>query len=118
MRRFMLAAALLTAGLSGACDVVGTRPDGFEKRDFVVDPGLRFRPVSLYEIVRNPQEGTAVEFDAMLNRRDESVWQAYYTPFRHGEYKSFSVWPADAAVWDPRGRARSIPTLFISSDSP
>src|SRR5262245_1073796 len=106
MRRFMLAAALLTAGLSGACDVVGTGAERSQQPDYVVDPGPTCRPVDLAEIVRSPQEGTAVVFDAMLNRRDESVWQAYYTKFRHGEFKSFSVWPDDAAVWEPRGRAR------------
>jgi hypothetical protein len=114
----MLAAALTVAGLSAACGVAGQRPEGYEKRDFVVDPSLKFRAVPLAEIVRNPQNGAAVEFDAMMNKRDESVWQAYYTEFRPGEFKSFSVWPADAAVWDPRGRGRAIPTLYMSSDSP
>jgi hypothetical protein len=114
----MLAAALAVAGLSAACGVAGQRPEGYEKRDFVVDPSLKFRAVPLAEIVRNPQNGAAVEFDAMMNKRDESVWQAYYTEFRPGEFKSFSVWPADAAVWDPRGRGRAIPTLYMASDSP
>ena len=118
IRRLVLVAALAAAGLSAACGAVGQRPQGYEKRDYVVDPSLRFRPVPLMDIVRNPQEGAPVEFDAMLNKRDESVWQAYYTPFRPGEFKSFSVWPADASVWDPRGRGRSIPTLYMAGDSP
>ncbi len=118
MRRISLVAALAAVGLLSACGIAGQRPKGYEKRDYHTDPGLEFRPVPLSEIMRNPQEGSAVQFDAMLNRRDESVWQAYYTPFRQGEYKSFSVWPADAAVWDVRGRGRSIPTLYLAADSP
>jgi tetratricopeptide (TPR) repeat protein len=118
MRRFTLVAAFAAAGLSASCGIAGQRPEGYEKRDYVVDPSLRYRPITLGDIVRNPQERTPVEFEAMLNRRDESVWQAYYTPFKPGEFKSFSVWPADAAVWDVRGRARSIPTLYIEGDSP
>ncbi|HEU4339409.1 MAG TPA: hypothetical protein VFS19_05015 [Planctomycetota bacterium] len=118
MRRFLLVAALAAAGLPVSCGFAGQRPEGFEKRDYHSDPSLKFRPAPLSEIVRNPQRGLEVEFTAMLNRRDESVWQAYYTPFKPGEFKSFSVWPADAAVWDVRGRGRSIPTLYISGDSP
>ena len=118
MRRFTFVAALAAIGLSMSCGIVGERPQGYEKRDYSVDPSLRYMPVPLSEIVRNPQMGAEVEFEAMLNRRDESVWQAYYTPFKPGEYKSFSVWPADAAVWDVRGRGRSIPTLYIEGDSP
>jgi hypothetical protein len=117
MRRIMLL-AFVAAVVSGGCGIAGDRPVGYEKRDYVVDPGLRFRPTPLHEIVRNPQMGAQVEFEAMLNRRDESVWQAYYTPFRPGDYKSFSVWPADAAVWDPRGRGRSIATLYLAAGSP
>ena len=118
MRRFLLVAALATAGLPVSCGFAGQRPEGFEKRDYHSDPSLKFRPAPLSEIVRNPQRGLEVEFTAMLNRRDESVWQAYYTPFKPGEFKSFSVWPADAAVWDVRGRGRSIPTLYMAGDSP
>lgn len=117
-RRIMLIATVAAAWLSAGCGAIGDRPEGYEKRDYVVDPSLRFRPVPLTDIVRNPQEGAPVEFSAMLNRRDENVWQPYYTPFRPGDYKSFSVWPDDAAVWDPRGRGRSIPTLYLSVDSP
>ncbi|HEY3226255.1 MAG TPA: hypothetical protein VGK61_04570 [Planctomycetota bacterium] len=116
-RRIMLLAALAAAGLSASCGAVGGRPEGFERRDYNTDPSLRFQRVSLDEIMRNPQEGP-VEFDAILNRRDESVWQPYYTPFRPGDFKSFSVWPADAAVWETNGRARSIPSLYIANDSP
>jgi len=117
-RRIMLVAALAAAGLSAACGIAGTRPEGFERRDYVVDPSLRFQRVSLDDIMRNPQAETAVEFEAILNRRDESVWQPYYTPFRPGDFRSFSVWPADAAVWETNGRARSIPSLYMASDSP
>ena len=87
-------------------------------RSFHVDPQLKFRPVALNEIIRNPQQDAGVRFEAMLNRRDESIWQQYYTPFKPGDYKSFSVWPADAAVWDARGRGRSIATLYLAADSP
>jgi hypothetical protein len=110
MRRFTVVAALTAAGLATGCGIAGERPEGYEKRDYHVDPSIKFRPVSLAEIVRNPQWNAGVEFDAIFNRRDENVWQAYYTPFRAGEYKSFSVWPADAQMWDSRGRGRSIPT--------
>jgi len=114
----MLVAALAAAGLSSACGAMGARPEGYERRDYVVDPSLRFLRVSLDEVMRNPKEGAAVEFEAMLNRRDESVWQPYYTPFRPSDFKSFSVWPADAAVWETNGRARAIPSLYIANDSP
>ena len=117
MRRVTLVAAL-AAGLSAGCGFAGQMPEGFERRDYHVDPSIKFRPMSLSDIVRNPQADAGVEFDAIFNRRDENVWQAYYTPFRKGEFKAFSVWPADAAVWDARGRGRSLPTLFITGDSP
>ena len=118
MRRIVLAAALAATGFLGSCGIAGERPEGYEKRDFIVDPGIRFRPTSLREIVGNPQQDAEVKFDALLNKRDETIWQAYYTPFRPGEFKSFSVWPIDAAVWDPRGRGRSIATLYVAADSP
>jgi hypothetical protein len=116
MRRIMLLAVV--AAVSSGCGIAGHRPEGYEKRDFVVDPGVRFVSTPLAEIVRNPQLGAEVEFEAMMNRRDESLWQAYYTPFQPGEYKSFSVWPADAAVWDARGRGRAIASLYMAADSP
>ena len=112
-----LVLALSMAGAAVGCGVVTERPEGYEKRDYIVDPSLRFQQVTLNEIVRNPQEG-AFEFDAILNKRDENIWQAYYTPFRPGDFKSFSVWPVDAAVWDANGRGGSIPTLYIATESP
>jgi hypothetical protein len=118
MRRLIIGAALAAVGFSSSCGVAGERPEGFERRSFHVDPQLKFRDVPLNEIIRNPQQDAVVRFDAMMNRRDESIWQQYYTPFKPGDYKSFSVWPADAAVWEARGRGRSIATLYLAGDSP
>lgn len=107
---FVCAAAWAVTG----CGALSERPEGYEKRDYKVDPALRFKSIPLSEIVAKPQVGLAVEFVGLLNRLDENFFQPLYTGFKPEDYRNFSVFTPEAAVWDPQGRSRgSIPTLFI-----
>jgi tetratricopeptide (TPR) repeat protein len=89
------------------------------ERNFWLDADPHFKNVSLNEIAANPTSYKLMEvaFDAILDRNNEQVFLAFYSTVRQEDFIGFSVWPADAPLWSPAGRGRSIPTLYMSKDN-
>lgn len=89
------------------------------RRDFSIDPTLDHKRVALTDLVASPSsyKGTDVEFEGMFYRRDETIWNHFYTPFVADDYLSFSAWPVDARVWELSGRLTAVPTLYLRKTS-
>lgn len=91
-----------------------------QERDFSIDPDRRYKIVDLAEIMAHPSTYKLmdVRFHAVVNRYPENVYTPLYTTFRQEDYSSFSVWPAEARLWEGTERLRSLPTLFMRKDNP
>ena len=89
-------------------------------RDFKIDPDKNYKRVALSEIVAHPSSFKLVDvrFQAIMNRRDEQVFTAFYTTFRQEDYISFSLWPVEAQLWEQSDRLKSLPTFYIRKDNP
>lgn len=109
-RGLWIAAVALIVG--SGCEVERTISG---RRDFTVDPTLKYKEVAFKDIVRSPAsyKGLDVQFEAMFYKREETVWSHFYTPFHQDDYVSFSVWPLDARIWELDGHLGSVPTLYV-----
>src|ERR1051326_364104 len=89
-------------------------------RDFKIDPDKNYKRVALSEIVAHPSSFKLVDvrFQAIMNRRDEQAFTAFYTTFRQEDYISFSLWPVEAQLWEQSDRLKSLPTFYIRKDNP
>jgi hypothetical protein len=89
-------------------------------RDFTIDPDKNYKHVDLAEVMARPSSYKLadVRFQAIINRRNESVFLPLYTTFRQEDYISFSAWPAEARLWESSERLKSLPTLFMRKDNP
>ena len=78
-----------------------------------------FRVVTLRELVEAPQSyvGVAVNFRVRY-RQPEHEYRMFHTSFTPSTHSVFSFWPEDARLWNARGRAKAIPSVFVSKDSP
>jgi hypothetical protein len=89
-------------------------------RDFTIDPDKNYKHVDLAEVMARPSSFKLadVRFQAIVNRKDESVFLPMYTTFRQEDYISFSAWPVEAKLWESAERLKSLPTLFMRKDNP
>ncbi len=89
------------------------------ERNFWLDADPNYKAVDLRAVASNPTAYKLldVKFDAILHRRDEQIFLTFYSTFRQEDFLCFSVWPADAELWDPVERSRSIPTLYMRKDN-
>jgi len=89
------------------------------RRDFSIDPTLDHKPVSLAQLVASPSsyKGLDIVFEGLYNRREETIWNHFYTPFVPEDYTSFSVWSPEARVWELGERLNSVPTLYLRKTS-
>jgi hypothetical protein len=89
------------------------------RRDFTVDPTISYKKATLPDLVSSPTtyKGADVEFEGLFYRKDETIWNHFYTPFTNDNYTSFSVWPLDARVWTLEGRLTAVPTLYMRKNN-
>lgn len=118
-----LPALLLAMSALGACThwtTDGKRIVDQRDRDFTIDPDKHYKNVDLAEVMAHPSSYKLadVHFQAIINRRNESIYLPMYTTFRQEDYISFSAWPADAHLWESADRLRSLPTIFMRKDNP
>ncbi len=119
VRRVLTLSLLATAGLTVGCGAFSERPAGYEQRDFKTDPALRFKRIPLAEAHRTATIGFPIEFDGMLNRLDEQYYQPLFTDMKPEDFRNFSAFFPEAAVWDVQGRVKgSVATLFIHRNTP
>ncbi len=120
-RTFPWLAVLSFALLLSACTPVRWfRADTRGKRDFSMDPRRTFQEVDFRDMLAAPQsyKGMDVKFTAMMNRRDENVWEPYYSSMSETEFYSFSIWTTDAEIWTEKGWLSSLPTVYARKDNP
>ena len=120
-RTFPWLAVLSFALLLSACTPVRWfRADTRGKRDFSMDPRRTFQEVDFRDMLAAPQsyKGMDVKFTAMMNRRDENVWEPYYSSMSETEFSSFSIWTTDAEIWTENGWLSSLPTVYVRKDNP
>jgi tetratricopeptide (TPR) repeat protein len=118
-----LPALLLALSALGACTFWtrdGERIVDQSSRDFTIDPDRHYKNVDLAEIMAHPSSYKLadVHFQAIINRRNESIFLPMYATFRQEDYISFSAWPAEAHLWEASDRVRSLPTMFMRKDNP
>ena len=113
-------------GLLSALSACTYFPNDFER---IVDqserrygPGLgrEYKTVNLREIQANATayKHVDVKFLALLNRRNEQIFVPLLTTFSPESWSAFSVWPADAKLWEESDRLLNLPTLYIRKDQP
>lgn len=114
LRKF---AALALAASLGACTHWSNDLDRITDqsgRDFTFDPSTEFKVVDLVDVIANPANFvlTPVQFDLVLNRRNEQIFVPFWTTIKQEDFMAFSGWPAGSRLWDGTER-RSIPTLYM-----
>ena len=122
LRKSVVAALLAAVAALNACtywhgDLERIADQG--ERDFrrnIVGP---FADVPMRQVLANPSAFRYVDvrFDAVLNRIGEKGFIPFWTTFQSESYLAFSVWPADAKLWQSEDRARSHPLFFLRKDS-
>jgi len=90
------------------------------ERDFRRDLVGPFADVPLRKIIENPTpyKYTNVRFDAVLNRVGEKGFIPFLTTFDPENHTAFSVWAADAKLWEGDARSHSYPLLFLRKENP
>ncbi|HXG60915.1 MAG TPA: hypothetical protein VNO22_06065 [Planctomycetota bacterium] len=88
-------------------------------RNFKIAPDKVYKHTTLGAIAAHPSSFKLmdVEFDAVVNRLDEQIFVSFYSTFRPEDYFGFSAWPAEAELWVPEQRLRSVPTLYMNKDN-
>jgi len=89
-------------------------------RDFKTDPDRDYKQVDLRDVIAIPTSYKLMDirFQAVLNRVPTSLYLPLYSTFRQEDYVGFSLWPADARLWEASVRVQSVPTLFMRKDNP
>jgi tetratricopeptide (TPR) repeat protein len=119
LRKYAVAA--LAAVLGGCTWWHGDEITIFDEteRNFRVSPNPKFSWVGLEQLRANPStyKLMEVQFDVLLNRVGERIFVPFYSTFRQEDHIGFSAWAADAPIWMPSERVRSLPTLYVRKDS-
>ena len=116
----MSVAAVLLSALS-ACTYF---PNDFERiadqseRRFGPGLGREYKEVSLREVQAHATsyKHVDIKFKALLIRRNEQIFVPLLTTFNPESWSAFSVWPADAKLWEESERLLNLPTLYIRKD--
>ncbi|HZE97077.1 MAG TPA: hypothetical protein VE981_08615 [Planctomycetota bacterium] len=122
LRKFLVAGLLAGVASLNACTYWHgdlERIVDQSERDFRRNVPGPFAEVDVKQVIATPQAYmySWIRFDAVLNRVGEKAFVAFLTTFDSESYVAFSVWPADAKLWQSDDRAASYPLLFIRKDS-
>jgi tetratricopeptide (TPR) repeat protein len=90
------------------------------ERRFGPGLGREYKEVSFREIAAHASsyKHVDVKFTALFNRRNEQIFVPMLTTFSPESWTAFSVWPADAKLWEEQDRLMTVPTLYIRKDQP
>ncbi|HEX7899140.1 MAG TPA: tetratricopeptide repeat protein [Planctomycetota bacterium] len=113
-------------GLLSALSACTYFPNDFERivdqseRRYGPGIGREYKEVSLREVAAHATsyKHVDIKFTALFNRRNEQIFVPLLTTFAPESWAAFSVWPADAKLWEEQDRILNVPTLYIRKDQP
>lgn len=112
-------AVAMTAGCTHWSDDLERLADQSERIFDDGQVGYDFKVVDLGDVLANADsyKYMAIKFDALLNRRYETLFAPFFMNVKADDQVNFSAWPANAEVWTEKGRMTYVPTLYIRKDN-